>query len=520
MSLLNRMLVPLLLLSLGCGARPEDLTPGPDEGLSQQSSPAQLELALPSADLAHAVPVTGSILLNGQVVTIHYYTAKGIAFVEGDILLDPRQILRAEDTAQGQQLVGQRDASTRWPAGVVPYTIDGSLPDQIRVRDAIDHWQQVTSLRFVPRASETDFVTFRRGDGCSSNVGRIGGQQFVNLADSCSTGAVIHEIGHVIGLWHEQSSDLRDRYVRIRSENIIPGYEANFSTVAGLGAAALNFGSYDYDSIMHYSATAFSRNNRPTIERVDGGTLSGQRRELTLADRRGVEQMYGAFAFSYAGPLSGRTCVRLTEPSDPDTWDDNYLCSDLDYGIRWSSTGPISGMKCTQIREPSDPDTWDDNYVCVPTGSPFVFHWSSTGPLEGMKCIQFYEPADPYTWEDNFLCYEDRRVQWSSTGPVAGRTCVKMSEPSDPDTWDDNYLCTDRSYGLRWSSVGPISGMLCTQLLETSDPHTWDDNFLCTPRSSPIRPSWSSRGPIRGRYCLQLLEPADPDTWTDNYICF
>merc|ERR1711939_1174753 len=32
--------------------------------------------------------------------------------------------------------------------------------------------------------------------------------------------------------------------------------------------------------------------------------------------------------------------------------------------MRWSSAGPIGGMRCTQILESSDPDTWNDNYLC------------------------------------------------------------------------------------------------------------------------------------------------------------
>jgi hypothetical protein len=112
-------------------------------------------------------------------------------------------------------------------------------------------------------------------------------------------------------------------------------------------------------------------------------------------------------AFSSAGPISGWSCVQLLESSDPHTWDDNYLCSKTDLGLRWSSAGPIEdpSLRCTQITEPSDPDTWDDNYLCAPLSAP-QFVWSSAGRVPGMyNCIQFLESADPYTWNDNYLCY-------------------------------------------------------------------------------------------------------------------
>ena len=72
--------------------------------------------------------------------------------------------------------------------------------------------------------------------------------------------------------------------------------------------------------------------------------------------------------------------------------------------MRWSYHGPIRGMKCTQIREPSDPNTWADNYLCLPSNSPLNLQWSYAGPIRGKACIRWLETADPHTWRDNYLC--------------------------------------------------------------------------------------------------------------------
>lgn len=114
--------------------------------------------------------------------------------------------------------------------------------------------------------------------------------------------------------------------------------------------------------------------------------------------------------WSYAGPLSGKDCVLINEPSTGNdgsthTWGDNYLCSNQNLGIRWSYAGSISGMRCTQTHESASPHTWGDNYLCVPISSSINFSWSSAGPIPGKSCIRINEPADPHTWDDNYLCY-------------------------------------------------------------------------------------------------------------------
>jgi len=96
-------------------------------------------------------------------------------------------------------------------------------------------------------------------------------------------------------------------------------------------------------------------------------------------------------------------CTKIDEPTDPHGWNDNFLCSTHDLGLRWSSLGPINGMVCTKFFEGSDPDGWSDNYLCAP--KDYGFRWSFDGPVGAMQCLQITEPSDPHTWNDNFLCW-------------------------------------------------------------------------------------------------------------------
>ena len=214
-----------------------------------------------------------------------YELIHGVAVVEGDILFPaPSREPHATTRTRG---------TMRWPGGVIPYTIDPALTNQVRVTDAIAHWASQTRFRFVVRTNETDYVTFRPSDGCSSSAGRVGGQQFINLADGCTTGSTIHEIGHAIGLWHEQSRADRDKHVIVNLANVEAGKEHNFTTFAEKGNDGRDVGAYDLSSIMHYGPLAFSANGLPTITLLDGSTYTINRTAVTATDICAVQRFQG-----------------------------------------------------------------------------------------------------------------------------------------------------------------------------------------------------------------------------------
>jgi hypothetical protein len=222
---------------------------------------------------------------------VKYSAINEEAIFEGDIILGNDEQLQktieiGDDPLKAIAIIG---AGVRWDGGLIPYEIAPDLPDKDRVTDAIAHWEQNTPIRFKVRGDEPDWVVFRPSSGCSSSIGRRGGRQFINLGGRCTTGNAIHEIGHTVGLWHEQSRKDRDKFITIVWTNVENDMKHNFDQHIHDG---MDIDSYDYGSIMHYPAHAFAIDpNSPTIVTPDGEDI-GQREGLSEMDIAGVLKMY------------------------------------------------------------------------------------------------------------------------------------------------------------------------------------------------------------------------------------
>lgn len=66
-----------------------------------------------------------------------------------------------------------------------------------------------------------NYIKFINGDGNYSSVGMRGGEQILSISKYDSNkGTALHEIGHALGLIHEQQRRDRDEYININWDNI------------------------------------------------------------------------------------------------------------------------------------------------------------------------------------------------------------------------------------------------------------------------------------------------------------
>ncbi|XP_055381184.1 dorsal-ventral patterning protein tolloid isoform X2 [Condylostylus longicornis] len=152
-----------------------------------------------------------------------------------------------------------------WDYGVIPYEIDNIFSGNHKAifKQAMRHWENYTCIKFVERdpAYHNNYIYFTiKNCGCCSFVGKRGnGRQAISIGTNCDKfGIVVHELGHVIGFWHEHTRIDRDQYIQINRANILQGQEYNFNVLDPEDVDSLGL-PYDYNSIMHYARNTFSK---------------------------------------------------------------------------------------------------------------------------------------------------------------------------------------------------------------------------------------------------------------------
>ncbi|XP_061401154.1 seminal metalloprotease 1-like [Musca vetustissima] len=214
-------------------------------------------------------------------------------FVEGDMVLD----INARN--------GLRNEVYKWPNNIVYYKFHTEFDDahHNHILRGMKIIESLSCIRFEEATESTvNFVNITgMPGGCYSSVGylRVGAQtynlQIYPLDEGCfRLGTIVHEFLHTLGFYHMQSSAERDEYVFINETNIQEGTIHNFNKYDT--TVVDNFDEeYDYGSVLHYPAYAFSANGEMTIvplKEEEAAGIMGQRRGMSKSDINRLNLMY------------------------------------------------------------------------------------------------------------------------------------------------------------------------------------------------------------------------------------
>ena len=147
-----------------------------------------------------------------------------------------------------------------WPGGIIPYDISKlTATQQTLALHAMRRWADTgANIRFIPHTTEAAYVNFTGRMDAGNNTSHVGYQKGVRTDINITAfwwhepeWMAVHELGHVLGFFHEHQRWDRDQFVTIHYEHIKPGRAADYDWIAQTNWIEGSL-PYDYFSIMHY----------------------------------------------------------------------------------------------------------------------------------------------------------------------------------------------------------------------------------------------------------------------------
>jgi len=205
----------------------------------------------------HGDLLAGLDLVGDQLEITAHFATSGVWYNTPRLELSEVEFLSGDPELVPTSIVAGR----AWPEEVA-YEISADFTSGQRqmIVDAFQAWDDATDHHFVEDPNRGFRIRIKPEADAAACYSKGLGRQIlpeprdIRLGANCfASRTLIHEIGHALGLAHEQTRSDRPVYVQYLEGNVQSGRKDQFK---GKG---FSFGPYDYRSVMHYRTTSFGR---------------------------------------------------------------------------------------------------------------------------------------------------------------------------------------------------------------------------------------------------------------------